>query len=333
MNTAAPAMPPVENAQTLCTLRVSFAGRPILLRTNAPGVARCVSDYLPVAHESGELPEPPAATITLMLRSAHEPHSEDAYCFRARGHFALARFTAADALWFNLRTREVFASFSTQFASDRERLRYQVFPALLGILSAVIDVAPVHAACIAHRAGGILLTGHSGAGKSTLAVSLGRRGYALLADEWTYLSGYAGSVEAWSIPTPVKLLPDARCFFPELSAHRADISLNGELAYEVNPENCFGISRQTHTGVSFIVLLERMESPGCRIVPISAMEAIDHIAKEIEPLEGSLAECYERQLDLVRQLDGAICFRASFNDHPAAVADAIDNLLLDMSRL
>ena len=326
-------MPPVESKQTICTLRMSFAGRPILLRTNAPKLARCVSDYLPVEHEEAESLELPAAILTLMLRSAHEPHAEDAYCFRARGHFALARFTAGDALWFNLRTREVFGSFGTHFASDQERLRHQVFPTLLGILAAVIDVAPVHAACIAHPAGGVLLTGYSGAGKSTLAVSLALRGYPLLADEWTYLSAYANSVEAWSIPTPVKLLPDAGRFFPELSSRRTDISLNGERAYEVIPESCFGIARQSHTGVSFIVLLERAESPGCEIVPINAAEAINHLAREIEPLEGSLAKCYERQLNLVRQLDHTICFRASFNDHPAAVARAIDNLLLDMSRL
>jgi hypothetical protein len=306
-----------------------FAGQPILFSTNAPKLAHYASDFLTTAAITAQA----SARITLKVRTESEPRLESAPWFRARGHFAVARFTSADTLWFNLRTREVLGSFSAHLANDRDLWRNQIFPTLLGVIAAAIHIAPVHAACIAHRAGGVLLAGHSGAGKSTLTISLARRGYALLGDDWTYLSGDGANVQAWSVPVPVKLLPDALRFFPELATHQPGISLNGELAYEVNPEQSFGISRRSRSGVSSIVLLQRANERGVTITPIDAEEAIEHLIAEVEPLQGSLAYYYRRQIDLIRQLGHTTCFRALFNDHPDTVAAAIDSALLHTREL
>ena len=324
-----------ETALTLCAQRLLFAGRPILFRTNAPKIARYARDFFPETHDSNLDSAKTLATITVYARETDES-CESAPWFRARGHFAAGRFTLADSFWFNLRTREVRGTCSLSLAEDRMRWRAHIFPALLGILSATIDVAPVHAACLARDNHGVLLAGQSGAGKSTLTVAMAKRGYALLSDDWTYLAAAGmrtdeAAIEAWGIPVPVKLLPDASNFFPELLEYLPQRSLNGEIAYEVSPDQCFGVSRVLRCPVKVVALLERAKEPGSRIVPISAGEAIHHLAREVEPLRGSLAPCYERQIDLIRRLGNVSCYRVSFNSPPDNVAEALDNALASMS--
>ena len=318
-----------EMALTLCSQRLLFAGQPILFKSNSPRIARYAGDFLQESPGLEASSTEARATIIVHVRETDE-QCESAPLFRARGQFAFARFTRADSFWFNLRAREVYGVCSPELADDSWRWRVHIFPALLGILSAVIDVAPVHAACLVRRGEGVLLAGQSGAGKSTLTVAMAKRGYALLSDDWTYLSTAGSEVEAWGLPVPVKLLPDARRFFPELIAYDMTNSLNGEIAYEVFPEECFGISRGTRCPVTGVVLLERAAKPGCSITPVGAAEAIDHLAREVEPLEGSLARCYERQIDLIRHLGNVSCQRVSFSGHPESVAEALDIALAVM---
>jgi hypothetical protein len=315
-------------ALTPCSQCFLFAGRSVLFNSDSPKIAQYAADFLPqnsgIAFGSSEN----CITITIHVRESNEP-CENAPWFRARGHFAFARFTRADSFWFNLRTREVYGVCTPDLAEDSWRWRAHIFPTLLGVLSAVIGVAPVHAACLVRDGRGTLLAGHSGAGKSTLVLSLAKRGYALLADEWTYLSADRSGA-AWGLPVPVKLLPDATRFFPELLACRLACSLNGETAYEVFPDEYFGISRQMRCTVEAIVLLERAACAGSKIVPMSTTEAIDHLTSEVEPLEGPLARFYAGQLEIIRRLEHAQCLRVSFNDHPSTVAQALDSVLATM---
>ena len=324
-----------ETSFALSTQRLLFAGRQILFRTNDPGIARYAGEIFSEIQDSELSSQSAHAAVTIHVQETDEP-CDNAPRFRARGHFAVARFTRADWFWFNLRTREVHGTCSPELAADGRRWRAHIFPALLGILSAVMDVAPVHAACLAREGRGILLAGHSGAGKSTLTVAMARRGHALLSDDWTYLASAESGVnksgiEAWTLPVPVKLLPDADAFFPELLAYCPEVSLNGEIAYEVCPEECFGVSRILHCPVTAIVLLERVKTPGCSMIPISPEEAIRHLQAEVEPLEGSLASCYEKQIDLIRRLQNASCYRILFNDHPDKAAEALDIALSRLS--
>lgn len=313
-----------EQALFVCAQKIMFAGRPILLRTNAPRIAAYVGDFFPTADDAN-LSIAPVAEVTLVVKDKDSARDAASPWFRGRGEFAVARFTPWDTLWFNLRTRAVFGTFSTAMAADRERWRRHIFPTLLGILAATIDIVPVHAACLSQNNRGFLLTGPSGTGKSTLAVSLSKRGYAFLSDDWTCLTSNATDVEAWSLPMPVKLLPDAARFFPELQACHVGVSLNGEMAYEVSPEHGLGLFQQKSCTVAGVVLLQRTETRGCSISEIDEEEAIEHLVEDLEPLEGHLAACYERQVSIIRRLKNIACFRVCFNDHPHAVAQALDD--------
>jgi hypothetical protein len=317
----------------------SFAGKPILVRSNSAAILNHAVDFFSPRHVSGKTSDA-APLITLMMTNHHGHEPNDGPWFRGRGSFALARFTSADAVWFNLRARTAYGEFSPEVVAASTRWRKDILPAIAGIFAPVISVAPIHAACLAAGASGVLLTGPSGTGKSTLSITLARLGYRFLADEWTYLAEHNGEVLAWSLPTPVKLLPDAITYFPELSSYRCAPSLNGELAYEVSPQKCFTLSRAASCRVKCIVLLERSAERGCSIEPASATDAIDQLTAEIEPLTGELRPAYQQQLALLRRMSHVVCIRARFNFPPLQVARAlhraishiIDRNQSDMSR-
>jgi hypothetical protein len=267
-----------------------------------------------------------------MQREDCNGSTEDSPWFRGKGYFALARFTHADSVWFNLRTCRACGFFSDAIISDAIRWHKDILPAIIGILAPVIAVVPVHAACLAKNDSGILLAGRSGVGKSTLVVTLARRGYCFLADDWTYLAEDTTGISAWSIPVPVKLLPDATKYFQELASYSCAHSLNGELAYEVSPQQCFGLSRKGHCQIRCIVLLERRKQPGIAISQITATEAIKWLCSDIERLSGPLALAYRAQIELLRGLSDSVCLHASFDGSPREVASAIDEALADILR-
>ncbi len=304
---------------------ISFAGKPLLVRSNSIAIlSHVVSFFSPW---TGAVPEDPAAELRLMRREDCGDPVESSSWFRGRDYFAMARFTHADTVWFNLHTRRACGLFSDDIVSDEFRWHKDILPVIIGILAPVIDVVPVHAACLAKNGSGVLLAGPSGVGKSTLTVTLARLGYSLLADDWTYLAETEDSIGAWSLPVPVKLLPDAICYFPEIASYSCGESLNGEIAYEVSPQKCFNLSREDRCGIRHIVLLERRQQPGISIVPVTATETISHFCSEIEPLIGPLAAVHRGQIELLQELATAVCLRASFNASPQDVASAIDHAL------
>lgn len=300
----------------------SFAGKPILVQSNSAAILNHAVDFFNPHHTSGKASDA-TPVITLMMTNHHSHEPDDAPWFRGRGFFALARFTSADAVWFNLRARTAYGVFSPEVVADATRWRKDILPAIAGVLAPAISVVPIHAACLATSVSGVLLTGPSGTGKSTLSITLARLGYRFLGDEWTYLAEHNGEVLAWSLPTPVKLLPDAITYFPELSSYRCASSLNGELAYEVSPQKCFTLSRAVSCRVKCIVLLERSAERGCSIEPASATDAISQLTADMEPLTGELKCAYQQQLALLRRMSHVVCIRARFNFPPLQVARAL----------
>jgi hypothetical protein len=307
---------------------VMFAGKRLLVRSNSLAILGHATSFF--SQQNVEINSPcHVAELKLMLRDRNCGEFDDAPWFRGRGYFALARFTSADSVWFNLRTRRAFGMFSSAMVADDARWSKDILPAVVGILAPAINVVPVHAACLAKGDCGILLAGPSGTGKSTLAITLAQLGYDYLADEWTYLAEGVTGIDAWSIPVPVKLLADAINYFAELANFSFTQSLNGEVAYEVSPEVCFGLPRRNHCRVKYIALLERCNEPGCFISLIDSTTAIDHLLADIEPLTEPLAADYRAQVKLLQKLSDVVCLRVSFNSSPGKVARQIDTALAE----
>jgi hypothetical protein len=248
--------------------------------------------------------------------------------FRGLDHLVFAAFDAANTVLVDLRDRRAVGRLSPAMAADRAYLRKVVFPTLFGIFTDVIPVAPLHCACVEREGRGLLLTGASGSGKSTLSLALARQGFGFISDEWTYFSWRGGRFLACGLPTPLKLLPDSPAHFPELIHMRPQISLNGELAYEIEPESVFGIRRISSVEPQWLIVLERQVSPRCTLTRLSQGEAAAEFQEHADYFaDHGLSEGRELLVKTVGRLAQLSCWRLQYGGQPADVARSLAEFL------
>jgi energy-coupling factor transporter ATP-binding protein EcfA2 len=217
-------------------------------------------------------------------------------------------------------SRRVIGSFSPAVAHDLSYWKQTVLPVLLGIVSASIGVTPVHCACVVKSGSGLLLGGESGAGKSTLALSLSRNGFSYLSDDCTYLSRTGAGMRAWGLPTPVKLLPDAVTYFPELVSLDPVLSLNGELALNVDPTEISNVERCLSCVPRWLVFLERKVDSPPLIKPLSSGEAASRLVADLETMPPLMLDQYEYQLETIKRLVDRECWVVQHGLKPEMLA-------------
>jgi len=169
----------------------------------------------------------------------------------------------------------------------------------------------------------LILGGDAGAGKSTLAVTLALKNFAFLSDDWTYFSQSGSRAQAWGLPTPVKLLPDAIKYFPQLTDAQIAPSLNGELAYEVDPVEMFGVDRSLFCEPKWLVFVERTEDTGTLFKRISSDDAFRRFAEELEELPADISSMRKQQLQTIRALVNRECWVLQHRLPPSAVAERL----------
>jgi hypothetical protein len=227
--------------------------------------------------------------------------------FRALDHLYYATYGPCDSMLVDQLSRHVIGSFSPVVAHDLLYWKHTVLPVLLGIVSASIGVTPVHCACVVKSGSGLLLGGESRAGKSTLALSLSRNGFSYLSDDCTYLSRTGTGMRAWGLPIPVKLLPDAVSYFPELVSLDPVLSLNGEWALSVDPTEISNVERCLSCAPRWLVFLERkMDSPPV-IKPLTSWEAASRLVADLETMPPVIFDQYEYQLETVNRVVDREC--------------------------
>jgi hypothetical protein len=228
--------------------------------------------------------------------------------FRALDHLYYATYGPCDSMVVDQMGRRVIGSFSPAVARDLRHWKQTILPVLLGIASASIGVTPVHCACVVKGRFGLLLGGASGAGKSTMALSLSRNGFSYLSDDCTYLSRTVTGTRAWGLPTPVKLLPDAVSYFPELISLDPVLSLNGEWAINVDPTEISNVQRCLSCTPRWLVFLERKVDSPPVIKSLSSCEAASRLVADLETLPASLFDQYEYQLETINRLVDRECW-------------------------
>jgi hypothetical protein len=231
--------------------------------------------------------------------------------FRALDHLYYATYGPYDSMVVDQSGRRVLGSFSPVLAGDTPYWKQTILPVLLGIVSASIEVTPVHCACVVKGGSGLLLAGESGAGKSTSALSLSLNGFSYLSDDCTYLSRSGDALQAWGLPTPLKLLPDAVRHFPELGALNPASSLNGELAFTVDPTRIFDVERCLSCEPRWLVFLERRdrtEGSAPVIKQVRSSEAAARLVVDLEAMPDSISDQYESQLETIRLLVNRECW-------------------------
>ena len=244
--------------------------------------------------------------------------------FRALEHLYYATYGPCDSMLVDQLSRRVIGSFSPAMVCDLLYWKQTILPVLLGIASASIGVTPVHCACVVKGESGLLLAGESGAGKSTTALSLSRNGFSYLSDDCTYLSRTGTRVRAWGLRTPVKLLPDAVSYFPELVALDPILSLNGEWALNVDPTEISNAERCLSCAPRWLVFLERKVDSPTVIEPLSSQEAASRLSADLEAMPPILFDQYEFQLETINHLVDRECWVVRHSLKPGPLARLLE---------
>jgi hypothetical protein len=243
--------------------------------------------------------------------------------FRGLDHLVYAAFDSENALLVDLRKRRVIGRFSLAMAADLTYWNRVVFPALFGIVSPSVGITALHCACIARDGNALLLAGTAGSGKSTLSLALAQKGFTFLSDDWTYISRQGSELLAWNSMSPLKLLPDARRHFPELAAQEPGVSANGELAYEVDPGEVFGVRRSEHAKPRWVLFLERQTNAQFTLIEVPSTEAATRLGGDLEDLPAILCDARLFFEVVVKNLATRRCWVLRYGGDPHAIALAL----------
>src|SRR6516164_8208426 len=190
--------------------------------------------------------------------------------FRGLRHLVWVALPPRGLITYDLLRRRVRAVLTLRAASDLALWDSLLLPVTIGILGTTMGVAPLQCACLDQDGSALLVAGASGAGKSTLAAALGKRGFGVVSDDWTYLTLGESGLIAHGLEAPIKLLPDTTRFFSELEKFALRITLNGEEAYGVDARRERDFEVKEMTEPKWMFFLERSTSRGCRMIPCRA---------------------------------------------------------------
>jgi hypothetical protein len=312
------------NQQSL-PLRTDFviAGTRCLLSTNSHDILQTVARWRPPTKQ----PLVSSFEMEVMVNSELDNTPEHSAYFRGLRHLVFALLPPRGFVAYDLRRRRVHAVLSLAAARNPSFWNTLLLPITIGVLGTTVGVVPLHCACLDRDGNGLLVAGVSGAGKSTLATALARLGLAFVSDDWTYISNRQSTLVAHGLSSPVKLLPDATRFFPDLRQFTPRTTLNGELAYEIDPSPAIGFSVKNISSPRRIFFLERSSAPGCHLVPCRSDYVRGFFAKSAERLPSELTEAKAFRASIIRTLSACPSWILRTGESPQRTAEAMDNFL------
>lgn len=243
--------------------------------------------------------------------------------FRGLHHVVTASFGSSNLFVFDVLRRTLSASISGAVARDYRFWKDKLIPIALGVLGSAMGLVPVHCACLELDGDGLLIAGVSGAGKSTLSVSLANNGFHYVSDDWTYISRSRRGLVAHGTSAPVKLLPDAVRHFENLRAHNLQVSMNGELAYEVDVVETFAAQVEPTCEPRWLILLERTQTAGAEFIPLLPEEARRYVVSSIETLPRQLLEAAQNREQTIDRVALLPCWRFRYGGTPQFAANEL----------
>jgi hypothetical protein len=298
-----------------------LAGAHCALATNSEEILACLSRW------RGPTRPPSSRTFAMdVLLDSSLPCDRDVRTqthFRGLHHVVFATIGSYEVFTFDLLRRRVVGVVSSASASDTVFWTSLWMPITVGLMGTTVGVVPFHSACLDRNGRGLLIAGVSGSGKSTLSVALARCGFALVSDDWTYLSQEGQELIAHGLSAPVKLLPDAIRHFPELKRCVPKASFNGEVAFEVAPQDICCAPAKSASRPHWLLFLERIAKPGCDFAKYSRADATDFFEKSAERLPDQLPETSAMRSKLIQAVTHCECWQVRTGDPPQATAEAI----------
>jgi hypothetical protein len=301
---------------------LSIAGAHCSLATNSEGVLHAMSRWRCAGTRSGRTFE-----MDVLLDSSL-PCDRDLKTqthFRGLQHLVFATIGNHEVFTFDLLRKRVVGAVSSASADDPAFWNSHWVPITIGVMGTTVGVTPLHSACLDYNGKGLLLAGVSGAGKSTLSVALTKAGFSLISDDWTYISQDGNQLLAHGLSAPVKLLPDAARFFPELKLQSPKMWFNGELAFEVDPQDIDHAPAKSASQPHWVMFLERTAGRGCDFTPYDATEAASFFESNAERLPEELPEASATRSRMIQAVAGSECWRVRSGESPQVTAEFISH--------
>jgi len=327
----------VEN---IVTATFSFARQTLLFRTDFHlAGTRCFfstnSQDLLQATKRWRAVTKSASTHSFEMEIITEPvvrfGDERSAHFRGLHHLVFAVLPPHGFVSFDLLRRRVRGVLTPAAADDDVFWNSLLLPITIGILGTTMGVAPLHCACLDRDGSALLVAGQSGAGKSTLTLALAQRGFALVSDDWTYISRDRLSLIAHGLLAPIKLLPDTIRFFPELRDFAPIRTLNGELAFEIDPQTMPGVTVKSISYPRWIFLLERTAAPGCHFIPCRPECVREFFERSAERLPREVPDAQMTRSSIIQELSEQPSWIVRSGEHPRNTAATISDFVLGAS--
>ena len=313
---------------TTLPFRAEFpvAGARCLLSTNSPEIARLSLPW------QSQPTSPGSRSFRLQIIEVIPSASDSpaASHFRGLRHLVFAMLEPESFLAFDLLRRRVLGMLSPAAAHDPYFWNSRLLPVSIGLLGTTLGLAPLHCACLDRNGAGLLVAGNSGIGKSTLTAALAIRGFDVVSDGWTYVSMLRDTLVAHGLFAPIKLLPDAIRYFPEMGEFLPRKTLNGELAYEVDPAKVFRCQWKASSVPKWVLFLERSSVPGCRFARCRSEQVTQFFEKNAEKLPPELPDADRARSVIIQRLSTCDSWILQTGDDPLRTAAAVDDFLSEV---
>jgi len=183
----------------------------------------------------------------------------------------------------------------------------------------------LHAGALARDGKALLLPGDAGHGKSTLSAGLAARGFEMLSDDTTLLTGTPPIVRCIPVGLCIKrgAYPVLEPLYPRLAALPERRRPDGREARYLSPADLCWASENAAVAVRWIVFPRYHPEQGTALRPVSRHDALVRLMRGVYFLSGSLDE---RSLEqLIAWIEGIECFEL-----PIASLDAGTSILREL---
>lgn len=183
----------------------------------------------------------------------------------------------------------------------------------------------LHAAVLALDGQGVVIAGNSGSGKSTLTLALLRAGFALLADDTSFLARERERSRVLAFPDEIGVTERTIQFFPELATMLRRDRVPGAPKRQLLPEEIYDATFASETTPSLILLPRVSGESSTRLAEIAASEALLELVPNVLLTEPAASQ--EHLAALGALVLSTRCFRMSTGRDLDALPERIAELL------
>ncbi|MBD3182787.1 hypothetical protein GF312_10880 [Candidatus Poribacteria bacterium] len=261
-----------------------FQGIPIEIASNSPTVLeeaeKCFGIWRKLEKNLIENINPIPVKI-IVHPADYKTHAKLPFVYRAHGEYFLAS-SGSNLITIQINPGMAVAFITPEMVEDSGKFHYSVLKSIVKVLITGFDRGPIHAGGVVKNGRTIILLGDSGSGKSTLCYACVKNGFQLLTDEAVFVSIKDG-LRLWSGSHHIKLKPDAKENFPEISHITPEIQNSGKLKIILSADYLTEKHLALWGENPIVCILRRDQKKSSRLEKISLEILVKKLCTNIEP--------------------------------------------------